>query len=66
MLVAGTGLKVFDFFRYFFNFHGILPRNETVNLFCFGIFSVRYNVSFPKIICISMPHQINVFFSHVA
>ena len=38
MLVAGTGLKLFDFFRYFFNFNGILLRYETVNLFCFGIF----------------------------
>ena len=64
MLVAGTGLKLFDFLGIFFNFIGILPRNETVNLFCFGIFSVRYNVSFTKIICISMPYQINVFFAH--
>ena len=64
MLAAGTELKLFDFLRYFFNFNGILPRNETVNLFCLGHFSVRYNVSFTKIICISMPHQINVFFSH--
>ena len=38
MLVAGTGLKSFDFLDIFFYFNGILPRNETVNLFCFGIF----------------------------
>ena len=28
----------------------------------FWHFSVRYNVSFIKIICISMPHRLNVFF----
>ena len=38
MLAAGMGLKLFDFFQVFFNFNGILPRDETVNLFCFGTF----------------------------
>ena len=38
MLAAGTGLKLFDFLGNVFYFNGILPRNETVNLFCFGIF----------------------------
>ena len=39
VLAAGTGLKLFDFFfRYSFNFNGVLPKNETVNLFAFGIF----------------------------
>ena len=39
MLAAGTGLKLLDFFLgIFFNFNGVLPRNETVNLFFFGIF----------------------------
>ena len=35
-----------------------------MKFFFFGIFSVRYNVSFIKIIRISMPHRLNVFFSH--
>ena len=30
----------------------------------FLLFSVTYNVDFPKIICIGMPHQLTVFFSH--
>ena len=38
VLVAGTGLKLFDFLGICFNLNGILPRNETANLFCFGIF----------------------------
>ena len=53
MLATGTALKLLDLFFfyfffffgggggggwYFFNFNGVLPRNETVNLFCFGIF----------------------------
>ena len=68
MLAAGTVLKLFDFlglfFSFFFNFNGVLPGNETVIFFFFLAFSVRYNVSFTKIICISMPHRLNVFFSH--
>ena len=28
----------------------------------FGHFSITHNVSFIKIICISMPHRLNVFF----
>ena len=34
------------------------------SFFFFWHFSVRYNVSFIKIIRISMPHRLNVFFSH--
>ena len=72
MLAAGTGWKLFDFFFFFFlggggggggifyHFNGVLPGNETVT-FCH--FSVTYNVSFNKIICIvCMPCRLNVFF----
>ena len=39
MLAASTGVKLFDFLRYFFvNFNGVLPRNETVNLFFSAFF----------------------------
>ena len=65
MLAAGTGLKLSDFFwGTYSNFNGVLPGNETVIFFFFWHFSVRYNVSFIKIIRISMPHRLNVFFSH--
>ena len=33
-------------------------------IFAFWHFSVTYNVSFTKIICISLPHQLKVFFLH--
>ena len=29
-----------------------------------GHYSVKYNVSFTEIICISMSHRLNVFFFH--
>ena len=32
-------------------------------IFAFWLFSVTYNVSFTKIICISLPHRLKVFFS---
>ena len=38
MLAAGTGWKVFDFLGHYFNFNGVLPGNETVKFFDFGIF----------------------------
>ena len=57
MLAAGAVLKLFDFF----NFNGVLPGNETVIFFLFRHFSVRYNVSFTILICISMHHRLNVF-----
>ena len=64
MLAAGMRLKLFDFWGLFFllYFNGVLPGNETVKFFFFWHFSVRYNVSFTKIIRISMRHQLNVFF----
>ena len=47
-------------------FNGVLPGNETVKFlfisFIFLAFSATYNVSFTKIICISMPHHFNIFF----
>ena len=33
-------------------------------IFAFGHFPVTYNVSFTKIICISLPHRLKVFFLH--
>ena len=60
MLAASTGFKLFDFLEvFFFNFNGVLPGNETVKCFFFWHFSVRYNISFTKMICVS-----NVFLSH--
>ena len=65
MLAVGTGLKRFDFFRYFFYyFNGILQGNETVIFFLFWHFSLKYNVSIINIIHISMLNRLNVFFSH--
>ena len=71
MVAAGTGLKLFDFFFFFgggggilVSFNGVLSGNEMVIFFLFWHFSVRYNVKFIKIIRISMPHRLNVFFSH--
>ena len=63
MLAAGTGWKLFDFWGVFFTFNVVLPGNETVKFLFSGIFSVTYNVSFTKIICIIMPHRLNVFFN---
>ena len=54
-------METVGIFGYFINFNGVLPGNETV---IFLHFSVIYNVSFSKIICIGMPHQLSVFFSH--
>ena len=62
MLSGSTGWKVFDFFGAFFNFNGVLPGNEM--FFFFWHFSLTYNVRLTKIICISMPDRLNVFFSH--
>ena len=36
---------------------------ESNREFFFWHFSVTYNVSFTKIICINMPYRLNVFFS---
>ena len=65
MLAAGTGWESFDFWGcIFLNFNGVLPGNEMVNFFFFwgggggGIWGggeVTHNLSFTKIICISMP-----------
>ena len=47
----------------FLTLQGVLPGNEAVNflLLFFWHFSLTYNVSFTEIICISMPHRLNVF-----
>ena len=50
VLAAGTGLKLFDFWGVFFNFSRVLPGKEKVIFFLFWHFSIRYNVSFTKII----------------
>ena len=63
MLAAGIGWKLLDFLVFFF-FNGVLPGNETVFFFSFWHFSVRYNVSFTKIIRLTIPNGLNVFFSH--
>ena len=64
MLAAGMELKLLNFLGVFFKFNGVLPGNETAKFFFFDIFSISYNVSFSKIICISMPHRFSVDFSH--
>ena len=67
MLAAGTGLKLSDFGGYFLILTGFcqeIKRCFFVFFFFFWHFSVRYNVSFIKIIRISVPHRLNVFFSH--
>ena len=46
-----------EFLGICFNFNGVLPGNQTVK-FLF----LAYSVSFTKIIIISMPHRLNVFF----
>ena len=62
MLAAGTGLKLSDFFfGIYFNFNGGFARKLNSDFFLFWHFSVRYNVSFIKIIRISIPHRLNVF-----
>ena len=39
MLAAGAGLKLSDFLGgIYFNFNGVLPGNQTVKVFFFGIF----------------------------
>ena len=46
--------------HFFFNFNIVMLGNETVNtLFSYLIF-VTYNVNFTKVMCISMPHQLNI------
>ena len=64
MLVAGAGLKLSDFLGVFILILRGFPRKLNGEIFLFWHFSVRYNVSFIKIIRISMPHRLNVFFSH--
>ena len=69
MLATGTELKLFDFFFFgggggiFITLTGFCLEMKRY-FFLFWHFSVRYNVSFTKIICISMPHRLNVF-SHI-
>ena len=64
VLAAGTGLKLSDFLGVFFLFERVFfSRKLNGEIFLFWHFSVRYNVSFIKIIRISMPHRLNVFFS---
>ena len=58
MLAAGNGLKLSDFGGICFNFNKFARKLNGV-FFC--IFYVRYNVSFIEIICISMPHRLNIF-----
>ena len=62
MLAAGTGLKLSDFCGIYFNFNGGFARKLNGDFFLFWHFSVRYNISFIKIIRIGMPHRLNVFF----
>ena len=62
MLAAGTGLKLSDYLGYLFNFNGGFARKLNGDFFLFWHFSVRYYVSFIKIIRISMPHRLNVIF----
>ena len=45
-----------------FNFNWGFARKLKGDFFLFWHFSVRYNVSFIKIIRISMPHRLTVFF----
>ena len=63
MLAAGTGLKLSDFWGIYFNFNGGFARKLNSDFFfLFWHFTVGYNVSFIKIIDISMPHRLNIFF----
>ena len=64
MLAAGTGLKLSDFFGVFILILTGFCQEIKRCFFLFWHFSVRYNVRFIKIIRISMPHRLNVFFSH--
>ena len=65
VLAAGTGLKLSDFLGVFILILTGFARIFHGDFFCFSWhswYSVRYNVSFIKIIRISMPHRLNVFF----
>ena len=65
MLAEGTGLKLSHFLGVFILIlTGFCQEIKRCFFFFFWHFSVRYNVSFTKIIHISMPHRLNVFFSH--
>ena len=62
MLAAGTGLKLSDFFGVFISTLRGFCQEIKRCFFLFWHFSVRYNVSFIKIIRISMPLRLYVFF----
>ena len=64
MLAAGTGLKLSDCLGVFLLILTGFVRKLNGEIFLLWHFFVRYNVSFIKIIRISMPHRLNVFFSH--
>ena len=64
MLAAGTGLKLSDFLAVLILILTGFCQEINGEFFLVWHLSVRYNVSFIKIIRISMPHRLNVFFSH--
>ena len=56
-------MEIVRFFEAFIlTFTEFRQKNETVKFLFFWHFSVTFNVSFTKIICVSMPHELNVFF----
>ena len=69
MLAAGTAWKLLDFFGgrggggICLTLKGFCQQING-EIFAFWHFSVTYNVSFTKIICISLPHRLKVFFLH--
>ena len=54
--------KYLIFWGTFSNLCRVLSGNEAAKFLVFGFFFVTHNVRFTKIICISMPNQLNVFF----
>ena len=65
MLAADTEMKLLFFFRYcFFSLTGFCQEMKRSFFFLFGHFSVRFIVSFTRIIHINMAYRLNVFFSH--
>ena len=65
MLAAGTAWTLLDFLGAFVLTLKEFCQQINGEIFAFWHFSDTYkNVSFPKIICISLPHQLKVFFLH--
>ena len=64
MLAAGTAWKLLDFREGIrLTLKGFCQQINGES-FAFWLFSVTYNVSFIKIICISLLHRLKVFFLH--